>query len=81
LPRTAPGVAEVVGDERTMGSEDMAYLMQTVPGCYFFIGSNNAEKELDFPYHHPRFDFDERAMVIGATLMAQAAAEYVIREQ
>ena len=56
-----------------MGSEDMAYMMDTIPGCYFFIGSADAERELNFPQHHPRFDFDERAL--GAALMARAAAE------
>jgi len=80
LARTLPGITQVVDDERTMGSEDMAFMMQTIPGCYFFIGSNNAEKELNFPHHHPRFDFDERALVVGAALMAQAAAEYVLSE-
>ncbi len=78
LAAKLPGVTEVVDDERTMGSEDMAYMMQTVPGCYFFIGSQNAARELNFPHHHPRFDFDEQAMVIGAALMAEAAAEYVL---
>jgi len=79
LARHIPGVTEIAADERTMGSEDMAYLMDTVPGCYFFIGSANAENELNFPHHHPRFDFDERALVIGATLMAKAATQYVIK--
>jgi amidohydrolase len=79
LAKGVPGVREVVDDERTMGSEDMAYMMETVPGCYFFVGSGNAEKDLAYPHHHPRFDFDERAMVIGAALMAEAAAEYLVR--
>ncbi len=79
LAQHIPGVTEIAADERTMGSEDMAYLMNTVPGCYFFIGSANAENELNFPHHHPRFDFDERALVIGATLMAKAATQYVIK--
>jgi amidohydrolase len=74
-----PGVTNVVDDERTMGSEDMALMMNTVPGCYFFVGSANPEKELDFPHHHPRFDFDERVLVQGAALMASAAAEYVLK--
>jgi amidohydrolase len=78
LARSLPGVTEVVDNERTMGSEDMAYMMDSVPGCYFFVGSNNAEKELNFPHHHPRFDFDERALVIGAALMARAASDYVM---
>lgn len=79
LARAVPGVTVVADDERTMGSEDMAYMMETVPGCYFFIGSANAEKELNYPHHHPRFDFDERAMVTGAALMATAAADYVLK--
>lgn len=79
LAQTVPGVTAVADDERTMGSEDMAYMMETVPGCYFFIGSANAEKELNYPHHHPRFDFDERAMITGAALMATAAADYVLK--
>jgi amidohydrolase len=57
----------------TMGSEDMAYMMQDVPGCFFFIGSANAEKGLNAGHHHPRFDFDERALPRAAALMTAAA--------
>jgi amidohydrolase len=74
-----PGITTVADDERAMGSEDMAFMMDTIPGCYFFIGSGNSEKGLDFPHHHPRFDFDERALTLGAALMAQAAAQYVLK--
>ena len=59
----------------TMGSEDMSYFMQEVPGCFFFIGSANPEKGLDSAHHHPRFDFDERALPRAAALMASAAVE------
>ncbi len=59
----------------TMGSEDMAFMMQEVPGCYFFVGSANPEKGLDAPHHHPRFDFDEQALPRAAALMAQAVWE------
>jgi amidohydrolase len=79
MARTMSGVTEVADDERTMGSEDMAYMMETVPGCYFFVGSANPERGLDFPHHHPRFDFDERALALSAALMANAAAEYVLQ--
>ena len=79
LAKAMPDVTTVSDSERTMGSEDMAYMMQTAPGCYFFVGSANAERGLNFPHHHPRFDFDERALVRGAALMAQAAARYVLR--
>ncbi|MCB9134168.1 MAG: amidohydrolase [Anaerolineales bacterium] len=64
-------------EERTMGSEDMAYMMQDVPGCYFFIGSNNAEAHLNAPHHHPKFDFDERTLSRAAGMMATVAAEFL----
>ncbi len=67
--------AEISTDERTMGSEDMAYMMEEVPGCYFFIGSADHEKGLDAGHHHPKFDFNERALVSGAALMASVIAD------
>lgn len=82
--RVAEIAAEVVGaenvrhDERSMGSEDVSYFMQDVPGCYFFVGSANAERGLDYPHHNPRFDVDEDAMRIGAELLARAVASYVL---
>jgi amidohydrolase len=63
--------------DRTMGSEDMAYILRDVPGCFLFIGSANSEQKLDAPHHHPRFDFDERALARGAALIAAAAADYL----
>ncbi len=59
----------------TMGAEDMAYMQTKVDGCYFFIGSNNKERHLDYGHHHPKFDFDEQALISGAALMAAAAAD------
>jgi amidohydrolase len=59
----------------TMGAEDMAFMQEKVDGCYFFIGSANKEKRLDYGHHHPKFDFDEQALINGAALMASAAAD------
>jgi len=39
------------------------------------IGSNNKEKHLDYNHHHPKFDFDEQALINGVALMASAAAD------
>jgi amidohydrolase len=64
-------------NNRTMGSEDMAYMMREVPGCFIFIGSADPEKGLDAPHHHPRFDIDEGALAYGAALLASAAVEYL----
>jgi amidohydrolase len=59
----------------TMGAEDMAFMQEKVNGCYFFIGSNNAEKHLDYGHHHPKFDFDEQALISGVALMSSAAMD------
>lgn len=79
LAAGVPGVTNIVAGERTMGSEDMSEFMDGRPGCYFFIGSRNDEQGLNFGHHHPRFDFDERALVTGAALMAAVAADYTSR--
>jgi amidohydrolase len=65
----------VRADCMTMGSEDMAFMMQEVPGCYFFIGTANPAKGLNAPHHHPRFDIEEEALPRAAALMAAAAAD------
>jgi amidohydrolase len=59
----------------TMAAEDMAFMQEKVPGCYFFIGSNDPSRNLDYGHHHPKFDFDEEALVRGVALMASAAAD------
>lgn len=59
----------------TMGAEDMGYMQEKVDGCYFFIGSANNEKNLNYNHHHPKFDFDEEALINGVALMATAAAD------
>jgi amidohydrolase len=60
---------------RTMVSEDMAYLLERAPGVYFLVGAANPEKGLVYGHHHPKFDFDEDALIHAAALMAAAALE------
>lgn len=66
---------ETLVAERTMSSEDFAYMMLDIPGCFFFIGSQNSEKGLDYNHHNPRFNFDEDALPRGVALMAAAVAD------
>jgi len=61
----------------TMGAEDMAYMLERVPGCYFFVGSANREKGLDYGHHHPKFDVDENALPRAAALMATAVVDFL----
>jgi amidohydrolase len=59
----------------TMGAEDAAFLLEEVNGCFFFVGSANRERNLTYGHHHPKFDFDEEALVRGSALMAAAAMD------
>ena len=60
----------VTSPNLTMGAEDMAFMLEQVPGCYFFVGSADSARGLDYGHHHPRFDFDEAALPRAAALMA-----------
>ncbi len=65
-----------VRPETTLGGEDMAFFLQKVPGCYFFLGSANPERGLDKPHHHPCFDFDEAALGLGVELFVRCVERF-----
>ncbi|MBD1903436.1 M20 family metallopeptidase [Trichocoleus sp. DQ-A3] len=76
----AEGVVEtpigIVPECQTMGGEDMSFFLQAVPGCYFFLGSANVEKELAYPHHHPRFNFDETALEMGVEIFVRCVEKF-----
>jgi amidohydrolase len=72
-----PGADLDMSGNLTMGAEDMAFVLEQVPGCYFFVGSANSDKGLDYGHHHPKFDFDEAALPRAAALMAKAVADFL----
>ena len=63
-----------------MGAEDMSYFLNAVPGCYFHVGSNNADRGLVWGHHHPRFDFDEDALGIGISVTVESVLRYFADE-
>ncbi|MGL5807754.1 MAG: amidohydrolase, partial [Xenococcaceae cyanobacterium] len=71
--------AGVVPECQTMGGEDMSFFLQEVPGCYFFLGSANPQKGLNYPHHHPCFDFDETALVMGVEMFVRCVEKYCDR--
>ena len=66
----------IVPECQTMGGEDMSFFLQEVPGCYFFLGSANPEKKLNYPHHHPRFDFDETALPMGVEMFVRCLEKF-----
>ncbi len=67
--------AEIDSQYRSMGSEDMAYFLEKIPGCYIYIGSKNTELGLIQGHHHPEFNFDEQVLPKAAALMVAGAIE------
>jgi amidohydrolase len=53
-----------------LGAEDFAFYTQKVPGAFFFLGCATKDSPLR-PLHNDSFDFDERAMYIGAQILEE----------
>lgn len=71
--------AGIVPECQTMGGEDMSFFLEAVPGCYFFLGSANPDKNLAYPHHHPRFDFDETALGMGVEIFVRCVEKFCNR--
>jgi amidohydrolase len=59
------------------GADDMACFLERVPGCYFFLGAQPQERSRRFPHHHPRFDFDEKALTVGLEFALRLVEAYL----
>jgi amidohydrolase len=74
-----PEVKKIEESELQMGGEDFAYYLQHVKGTFFFTGAK-PEISGSYPHHHPKFDFNEKAMVIAAKTLCSAAIHYQTQE-
>lgn len=61
-----------------MGSEDFGYMLVERPGTYFFIGTGKTEN--DPGLHHPKFDFNDDALAVGAAFWVNLAERYLSRD-
>ena len=73
------GKDSVDSDERVMtsGSDDMAFFLDATPGCYFIVGTNNKQKGVTHPHHHPRFNIDEDSLPIAVEVLTRAAMDFL----
>lgn len=53
-------------------AEDFSYYSQVIPACFFRLGVRNEAKGITYGVHHPKFDIDTDALVIGMEMMALA---------
>ncbi|NGQ96886.1 amidohydrolase [Brevibacillus sp. SYP-B805] len=77
----ACGEAHVERMQPLMGGEDFSYYLEKVPGAFLFVGAGNPEKGAVWPHHHPRFDLDERAMLIAGEVLGRAALSWLSRHR
>lgn len=71
-----PNIENVKVSAPEMGGEDFAYYLQNVPGTFFFTGAAPEKAEDTFPHHHPRFNIEEKAMLLAAKALGSAALQY-----
>ena len=55
--------------EVVMGSEDFAYMLERVPGCYINIGNGPGESGCEV--HNPGYDFNDDALPLGAAFFGR----------
>ena len=71
--------------EPTMGSEDFAFMLQKIPGCYVFIGNGEgAHREMGHGLgpcnlHNPSYDFNDDLLPIGATYWVRLAEASLVK--
>lgn len=79
LAELAGEIGEVKWIEETdpeMGGEDFAYYLQHVKGTFFFTGARPEGTLENYPHHHPKFDIDEKALLVAAKSLGSAALNY-----
>ncbi len=64
----AVGENYVVEPASTMGGEDMAFYLEQVPGCFFFIGIGGEGRA---PLHNAAFDFDDGILDTGVEILCR----------
>ena len=52
-----------------MAGDDVGALMAAVPGCYLILGAGDDPGVA--PLHHPRYDFNDALLPLGASLLAR----------
>lgn len=57
------------------GSEDFAFMLERIPGCYFFEGNGKAGEPGACMVHNPAYDFNDGNISIGATFWISLVRE------
>ena len=61
----------------TMGGEDFSYMLQAKKGAYLMLGAGRGPD--DPQLHHPRYDFNDEILPIGASWWCTLAEQVLGR--
>ncbi len=59
------------------GSEDFSYISRKVPSLMLAVAAGNSEEGYKYPQHHPKVNFDESVLKIGAAVYAYNAIKWL----
>ena len=65
-------------DKPTMGGEDFAFMLERKQGAYLMLGTGRTED--DPQLHHPRFDFNDEMLPVGASYWVTLAEQLLPRK-
>src|SRR5262244_2531497 len=69
----AIGPEAVAQAPQSLGGEDVAWYLESIPGALARLGIRGPQTPPDLDIHQPNFDVDERAIGVGVRLMAASA--------
>src|SRR5262244_2217922 len=69
----AIGPDAVAQAPQSLGGEDVAWYLESIPGALARLGIRGPQTPMDLDIHQANFDVDERAIGVGVRLMAASA--------
>ena len=76
--RAVQGEARVVHMSKpTMGGEDFSFMLEKKDGAYLMLGGGRSEGDANV--HHPKYDFNDEILPIGASWWATLAERLLVR--
>jgi amidohydrolase len=69
------GAGSVVQTPQSLGGEDFAWYLESVPGALARLGTRVPGSAAAYDIHQPAFDVDERAIGVGVRVMAATAID------
>ncbi|MGG5289020.1 M20 aminoacylase family protein [Pseudomonas shirazensis] len=62
---------------KVMGTEDFAWMLGEVPGCYFMLGNGEGEFH-GCSVHNPHYDFNDQLVRLGADCWVKLVEDYLV---